>query len=269
MGEAATVPNVNAEFPKFGRGRFDPGMYSLDWESLKGIPLKLNGEASNLDALYVKLAHSKIKDDPDEHSSLSHKKYVTDTGDLEIEAEWTILSTIDTLVGLFKREINPVNVLWFYFDHDWSRDADECHVFFAVHNNQIVLESCNFMSEEPRILVLQKDDNPIWHSHPYFDEAITRYWYRKYYSETKHGSLMVLRPDEPTLYYYDRATARDSVRDLQLITLVKVYRLLWIAVVLLAGLVLPAIREITFILAGALLVDLFYRIWATRKIGQE
>jgi hypothetical protein len=59
------------------------------------------------------------------------------------------------------------------------------------------------------------------------------------------------------------------VRDVQLVTLIKMYRLLWIAVVLLAGVVLPAIREYTFILAGVLLFDLFYRIWATRKVGQD
>jgi Flp pilus assembly protein TadB len=80
---------------------------------------------------------------------------------------------------------------------------------------------------------------------------------------------MVLRPDEPTLYYYDRATAKDSVKDVQLITLIKIYRLLWIAVVLLAGLLFPAIRAFSFIIAGALLVDLFYRIRVTRKIGPE
>lgn len=244
-------------------------MYSLNWDNLKDIPLKLNGEPSTLDALCAKLAHSKIKDDPDANSNLRHRKYITDQGDLEIEAEWTILSTISTLAGLFKRDINPVNVRWFYFDHDWSRDADECHVFFAVHDNRIVLESCHFMSEEPLILVQEKDDDPIWHSHPYFDEALTRYWYRKFYSETMNGSLMVLRPDEPILYYYDRATATDSVRDLQLVTLVKMYRLLWITVVLLAGIILPVIREYMFIIAGILLVDLVWRIWATRKIGQE
>jgi hypothetical protein len=80
---------------------------------------------------------------------------------------------------------------------------------------------------------------------------------------------MVLRPDEPTLYYYDRATSKDSVRDLQLATLIKMYRLLWIAVVLLAGIIFPGIREYMFILAGVLLFDLFWRIWATRKVGQE
>jgi hypothetical protein len=176
MSETTTVPDVKAEFPKFGRNRFDPGGYYLDWDKLSSIPLKLNGEPSSLDVVYSKLAHSKIKDDPNEPSGFGQRKLVTDKGNLEIEGDWAILSTLDTLVGLFKRDINPANVLWFYFDHDWSRDADECHVFFAVHNDQIVLESCHFMSEEPRILVQQKDDDPVWHSHPYFDEAVTRYW---------------------------------------------------------------------------------------------
>jgi hypothetical protein len=270
MAEATTVPDIKAEFLTFGRmAKFSPGMYSIHWDNLKNIPLKLNGEPSTLDAVYVKFVNSKIKNEPDEHSGLRNKRYVTDEGNLDIEAEWTVLSTINTLAGLFKRGINPINVIWFYFDHDWSRDADECYVFFAVHDEKIVLESCHFMSSEPQILTQDKDDDPVWHSHPYFDEAQTRYWYRKFYSETKNGSLMVLRPDEPTLYYYDRATAKDAVRDLQLVTLVKMYRLLWIAVVLLAGIILPAIREYMFILAVVLLFDLFWRIWATRKVGQE
>jgi hypothetical protein len=122
MAEATTVPDIKAEFPTFGRmAKFSPGMYSIHWDNLKNIPLKLNGEPSTLDAVYVKFVNSKIKDEPDEHSGLSHKRYVTDEGNLDIEAEWTVLSTIATLAGLFKRGINPINVFWFYFDHDWSQ----------------------------------------------------------------------------------------------------------------------------------------------------
>jgi hypothetical protein len=268
MAEAVTASNVKVEFAKFGRERFGPGMYTIHWDNLKDIPLKLNGEASTLGAVYAKFAHTKIKEEP--HTlGLSPRKYVTDAGDLEIEAHWAILATVSTLAGLFKRDINPFIVRWFYYDHDWSRDADECHVFFAVHDNKIVLEECHFSSEEPLVLHQDKEDEPIWHSHPEFDEAITRYWYRKFYSETMIGSLMVLRPDEPILYYYDRATSKDSVKDIQFVTLIKAYRLLWIAVVLLAAIAFPSIREYMAILAGVLLFDLFWRIWATRKVGQD
>jgi len=42
-----------------------------------------------------------------------------------------------------------------------------------------------------------------------------------------------------------------------------------IAVVLLAAIAFPAIREYMAILAGALLFDLLWRIWATRKVSQD
>lgn len=267
MAEATTVPATKVEFTKFGRERFSSGMYSLHWKNIEGIPLKLNGEASTLDALFAKFAHSKIKDEST--PSLWQAKYVTDAGDIEIEADWTILAIVGTLAGLFKRGINPANVMWFYYDKDWSKDGDQSHTFFAVHDKKIVSERCHFSSEEPLILIQEKDDDPIWHSHPEFDEAVVRYWYRKFYSETMVGSLMVLRPDHPILYYYDRATAKDLVKDVQFVTLIKAYRLLWIAVVLLAAIALPPIKEYMFILAGVLLFDLLWRIWATRKVGQD
>ena len=47
---------------------------------------------------------------------------------------------------------------------------------------------------------------------------------------------MVLRPDEPILFGYERPEARDTA---QFITLVKMYRLLLIAVPLLAAIAFP------------------------------
>jgi hypothetical protein len=46
---------------------------------------------------------------------------------------------------------------------------------------------------------------------------------------------MVLRPDEPILYYYNRPSARDAVKDVSFVTLIKAYRLLWVAVALLVA----------------------------------
>jgi len=96
-------------------------------------------------------------------------------------------------------------VTWFYYDHDWSCDADESYTFFAVHGSKIILESSTFSSEEPAVLKRSKmDDEPIWHSHPLFDEAYEIYWYRNFYTETMSGQLMVLRADAPILYHYAR-----------------------------------------------------------------
>ena len=80
---------------------------------------------------------------------------------------------------------------------------------------------------------------------------------------------MVLRPDEPILYYYQRPSTRDVVKDVVLVILIKTYRLLWVAVALLIAIAFPAIKEIMGIVAGILLVDVLWRAWATRKVGSS
>jgi hypothetical protein len=268
MAEAVATSGGKVETVKFGRNRYSAGMYRLDLSSAKDLPLKMNGEPSTFGALYSKLVESKIREMPD-RLVFKSEKYVTEAGDIEVEGEWTTLSTMRTLVDLVRQDINPYGVMWFYYDTDWSRDADECHVFFAVHGDKVVLEACHFSSEEPLILKQDKDDDPIWHSHPYFDEAIVHYWYRRFYSETMTGKLMTLRPDVPILYFHERPTVRDTVKDLGFVTLVKTYRLLWVAVALLVAIAFPAIKEIMAIVAGALLIDVLWRCWALRKVGQD
>ena len=82
----------------------------------------------------------------------------------------------------------------------------------------------------------------------------TAFWYRKFYSETRTGQLMVLRPDEPILYYYERpqAPARDIVREIQSATLLKTYRLLLFALPLLVALAFPSVKDYAAIAAVAL-----------------
>lgn len=267
MIPTATASDPKTEAPKFGRDRYSPGLYRLDLSSLKGSPLKLNGQPSTFEGLYGKLAESKVSEIPPS-IGFRDAKYTTGTGDLIVEVEdWRILSTMNKLAELLRREINPYDVMWFYYDHDWSSSADECHVFFVVHGDKVVLESCHFNAEEPLVLKLERDDDPIWHSHPYFDRALVQYWYQRFYSETMTGRLMVLRPDEPTLYYFQRPSVRDLSKEVEFVTVIKLYRLLWVAVALLVGITFPAIREIMGIIAGVLLIDVLWRAWVTRKVG--
>jgi len=196
-------------------------------------------------------------------------KYVTDAGVVALECDWQLMSAMRTLIGLVRDGIAPDCVTWFYYDHDWSRDADEGHTFFAIHDGKVILESCHFSSEAPLVIKRELDDDPVWHSHPYFHKAVERYWYRKFYTETMTGQLMVLRPDEPTLYHYERPQSRDVVRDLQVVTLVKTYRLLWVAVPLLGAIAFPSLKNFMGIVAVLLLIDVLWRCWATRKVGQD
>ena len=174
------------------------------------------------------------------------------------------------LAELLRQGIDPHHVTWFYYDHDWSRDADESYTFFCVHGGKIVSESCHFSSEEPAVLKRSKPDGEaIWHSHPSFDEAFEIYWYRKFYMETMTGQLMVLRPDEPILYHYQRPETRNVERQLQFVTLVKTYRLLWVAIPLLVAIAFPSLRDYMAVVAAALGFNVLWTCWATRKVGNR
>jgi len=79
----------------------------------------------------------------------------------------------------------------------------------------------------------------------------------------------VLRPDEPLLYHYERALVHDVARDVEVVTLIKIYRFLWVAVPLLAAIAFPILKPYMAAIAIAAAVDLLWRCWATHKIGHR
>lgn len=259
-----------AKLPTFGRGRLSPGMYSLDLSTVVDTPVDMNDQPSTFGEAYRKLRNTEIKEVPSS-PSLYGDKYVTEDGEIRIKCHKSpVVWVMHTLVELMRQRIDPHRVMWFYYDYDWSRDADETHVFFAVHEGKIVLESCHFGSDEPLILKRRaEEDEPIWNSHPYFEEAFDIYWYRKFYTDTMTGQLMVLRSDEPILYHYERPSTQDSVRDVQFVTVVKTYRLLWITIPLLVAIAFPSIRNYMGIAAAVLGVILLALCWTTRKVSTD
>ena len=110
MSETATVPDAKVEFAKFGRDRFSPGLYRLDLSTAKTLPMKMNGEPSTFGDVYSKLVESKVREMPD-RLSFGVEKYVTEAGDIEVEAEWTILSEMKMLIDLVRQDISPYGVM--------------------------------------------------------------------------------------------------------------------------------------------------------------
>lgn len=266
MADTATA-HAETKPTKFGREHYSPGLYRLDLKNALNLPVKMNGELSTFKVAYAKLVKSNIIEMP-QPFSFPADEYVTDEGPIQVEAEWTIRSEMRMLLDLVRRDIDPFSVMWFYYSRDWSRDCDEIHIFFAVYKDKVVLEACSFGSEEPLILELDKRDDPVWHSEPDFDEALVTYWYTKFYTETMTGKLMVLRPDEPILYYYQRPTTKDVMKDIAFVISVKSYKLSWMAVVLLVAIAFPVTNVVMGIVAVILFVDLLWRIWLTRNVGQ-
>lgn len=264
MSDPESSPETR-QLKTFGRTRPSPGGYSLDLSTISDVPLSIDGQPSTFGEIYCKLRDSKIEKMP----QLMHDRYVTDKGEIKLSGDWPLLSTMQKLIELTRQGIDPYLVMWFYYDHDISRDADESYTFFAVHDRKVVMEGCHFSWLEPLILKRESDNDPIWQSQPCFDEAFERYCYRRFYTETVTGQLMVLRPDEPILYHYERPQTRDALRDVEVVTLVKMYRLLWVAIPLLAAIAFPSVHNYLAIAAVALGIDVLWRSWATRKVGQS
>lgn len=134
---------------------------------------------------------------------------------------------LSTLLQLKKEDLDPFSTLWFWFDSDsCSDDPHESYSFFVVLGNKIVRESVSFSDYhnsgfDPTIFKSHDDSDSIWFNDSDWREANTRFWYRKFYTETRTGQLMVLRPDEPILYHHERPQTRNIERELQFVTLLK------------------------------------------------
>lgn len=114
------------------------------------------------------------------------------------------------LLNLASDRINPFTARWFFYDKSCSRDGIESFMFFLVCDGQIENERTIIFRHprksefHPRVLqdpleVLEPmDDNNSW------QQAETAFCYRKFYTETRTGQLMMLRPDQPTIYYHSK-----------------------------------------------------------------
>jgi hypothetical protein len=254
MGETTATAEAKLQIPTFGRDKPVPGAYNLDLEPVWAAPVRLNGQPSTFGEVYCKLRDSKVEKMPQYIS----EEYVTGEGVVRLECDWPFGHTMRELI----------EVTWFYYENDWSRDADERYSFFAVHDGKIIMESVSFSWRAPRVLKRREADaEPIWQSHPYLDEAWERYWYRKFYAETMTGQLMVLRTDKPILYHYERPEDREAARAVELVTLAKIYRLLLVVIPLLAAVAFPSTREYAAAAAAGLGGAYLLICWRTRKVG--
>jgi len=59
------------------------------------------------------------------------------------------------------------------------------------------------------------------------------------------------------------------MRDVAFVTLMKAYGMLWVVVALLVAIAFPALKDIMGIVAVVLFIEVPWRTWATRKLGQR
>lgn len=141
-------------------------------------------------------------------------KVTTETSDFVFGGAEFNRQMLDTLLhlqqgGAFSDGcgVDALKATWFWYETEHRRnDSRHHHAFFVVHNDKLIRE---------RVLILDAHDGSLVRSifqppdasEPALYEADwlgagRRFWYRKFYQETRTGQLMVLRPDEPQLHYY-------------------------------------------------------------------
>lgn len=188
---------------------------------------------------------------------------------------------VDVLMAFLDLEKDKISVYssrWYFYDHDHvTDDMLANYTFFVVHDDSIVRERITFSEYskngfDAKVFkpAYNSAERPIWRNEPEWAAASDQYWYRKFYADTTTGRLMLLRPDEPPLYYYERpqeTKAMQSQREVfRAVTLVKLYQLLWVFVPLLVSLAFPGTHDWMIWFAIALGIRVLWTEWDTRKI---
>lgn len=268
---------------------FRPVGYRLDLKVIDGIPINVipertdGGDRSVIPTTVFKafagLRDKQIKevetgiggDDPDSWHVVAVE---TDSGTERFSGSPFAVTLLERLVCLHKDGINPFEARWFFYDKDTEHDAGQWYTFFLVCDGKIVRER-ESIEEHPS----DRDFNPAILAGPIqgldrYDslkapakrEAELAFWYRKFYTETEAGQLMLLRPYGTILYHYEGPQARDTARAVQLL---EINRLIWVAIPLLAAIAFPSIRDY-MVGAEVVLGWVFLRVWwDTRKIGRS
>jgi hypothetical protein len=124
------------------------------------------------------------------------------------------------LLRLRQKETSLEYDRWYWYDTEVHRDWDSetrFHRFFVVHydvdsphSGRIICDDVLFEDSarsgfDPDVTNVHVYESPFEYRDP-FDKARTRFWYRKFYTETQMGRLMALRTDEPRLFEYQGET---------------------------------------------------------------
>jgi hypothetical protein len=152
------------------------------------------------------LRHSKTLGEFD--SDIHSLDVKTDSGDRRFKGSSFAIDLLKAFLRLHKAGFNPHETEWYLYDCSYALDdIGERYEFFVVCRNEILEEDIAFFDRphsgfDPSVFEDSAEIQPMWSGDNGFEKVQAALWYRKFYTETKIGRLMVLRPDKPTLYFY-------------------------------------------------------------------
>jgi hypothetical protein len=216
---------------KWGGFRFTA--YWLDMGKILALPLtqrrQVDGKTeeipTTLGEIYKSLADRRVAVE-----DVLEIEITTDTEELIFAGPPFTREMLCKLLELRNDGANPFSTHWFWYDWDWNTSVQESYSFFVVCEDRIVKECVSFSDStgngfDPSLFRAQDDSVPSgWSSETAWTKANTRFWYRKFYAETRTGQMMVLRKPELSERWNLNTTER---------LLRKIYVLLWVLIALL------------------------------------
>jgi len=225
---------------------FQPVAHWFGTEKIWALPLTRkygDGKADEITTVgdVIALLHDKqLKPESFERGVLE-SEFIAADDSLKVTVKGLSFSRdlLRVILQLHSEGIGALESVWYYFDHDSCRqEPQEMYFFFVVAKNRIVRERVGFSDYldsgfDPTIFETHDYKDMIWGDEADWDEAETRYWYRKFYTETRTGQLMALRPDDPRLFHYER-TGPDVMGGIGVLqrSLLQIKFVLWILVVI-------------------------------------
>jgi len=222
---------------------FRPGVYYLDMKVLD-FPLtrKVNGNVETpctIGSIYESLKDKQITPESFGGGTSSITELTTTGGEqLVVGGEYFYRQILEEMLQLREEKVNPFQARWYWYQKTICLvDPDNSYSFFVVFGNKIVRERVTFFESiqgafDPLVFQGADDSPPTWSDEKSRQEAMTKYWYRKFYSDTFTGKLLVLGSDSE-LFYYER-NGSDVLGALGIIirSLNTVRILLWVLVTL-------------------------------------
>jgi hypothetical protein len=151
MTTPAVTQEIKSTIKTFGTDRLLPGTYTLALSQVAECPVELNEERLTFVEAVRRLVEEKAM--PSSEFRPDYKtenaSYILTIPKVESESDYRmreigLANVFRALVELSAKGVNVDKAIWFYFDFDWSNDADVSHSFFVVYDGKIVDEECHF-----------------------------------------------------------------------------------------------------------------------------
>jgi hypothetical protein len=187
--------------------------YSLHWGEVGNLPLTqkrgVYGQEEEIQTTLGEIYKTVIKwPQPEVQSYYQFLEITNDTELLRVAGLPFHRDMLMAWIELWNHKIHPFAADWFWYDRDSTSYDNAYQVpykFFVVYEGKIARERLSFSGGvksgfDPSIFSLKEIPEPFWLSSSARRDAEIRFWYRKFYTETREGQFMVLRDDQPEIY---------------------------------------------------------------------